>query len=239
MKKLYVLVFLIMFMGKIFSSQVQTRTIDAELNGKNVNFTVIFPKNALIYANHIDSRIILAISNKLQAWINKNKPDFESLFQSFKDYKIMYSPPVINIKEIGTNPWDTLAPRIFAGNFSSIGITEPALKSIGLSNWIREAILRGKPLTLEQRFTIRLQKALIEKISGIKDVTNIMEPLRVLLLANSKIPDGLGKKTITEIFNSISPDIKAAVIKEIMKKEAAFINRGGKFITHVPLVKFI
>lgn len=26
---------------------------------------------------------------------------------------------------------------------------------------------------------------------------------------------------------------------EIMKKEAAFINRGGKFITHVPLVKFI
>jgi SAM-dependent methyltransferase len=26
---------------------------------------------------------------------------------------------------------------------------------------------------------------------------------------------------------------------EIMKKEAAFMNRGGKFITHVPLVKFI
>lgn len=26
---------------------------------------------------------------------------------------------------------------------------------------------------------------------------------------------------------------------EIMKKEAAFINRGGRFITHVPLVKFI
>jgi len=26
---------------------------------------------------------------------------------------------------------------------------------------------------------------------------------------------------------------------EIMKKEASFINRGGKFITHVPLVKFI
>ena len=45
-----------------------------------------------------------------------------------------------------------------------LGVKESDLRSMGVSNWVRVNVLRGKPLAEDQRFLLRLQKAFIKKL---------------------------------------------------------------------------
>ena len=234
MKKLYVLVFLIMFMNRtVFCSYLGTDNI-GEVPAKIVytedNFRFNLPnKLFIITEKEIDLDMhgnqdagrsaVIGFDSKLNNVKIKDKiKDFIQKFQTIRSFFKAngIEMPTLELSDLKGNPWDTIAPRVFAEKF---GLKKSSLKSMGLSNWLRETILRGTPLTPEERFMIRLQKALIEKISRMTDVPKIMEALKALLLANSKIPDEFGKKSITDIFGSFKDaDTKKAVMLEIMKQ---------------------
>ena len=261
MKKLYVLVFLVMTMGKIFgSNQIVFNNLRNAIGIENANnfkyidvesfdsstkdsvnlefklpnndflFKLIIPKSNLTYSGQnvkggTTYTIKKEMIDRIELLLSKYQTDL-ILTRSFFTENSIDEMPNLTLSDLKDNPWDTLAPRIFAKEFD---LKKSDLTSSfgGIGNWIREAILRGAPLTPEQRFMIRLQKALIEKISGMTDAEKIMEPLKALLLANSKA--GFGEKSITDIFGSITnANTKKAVMLEIMKQlKSVTIEKNG------------
>lgn len=208
MKKLCVLMFFVGINGAAIYDSNSRDIFDNE--GSSVSVMLIdkpFTDHIKFYTTH------------MLKYFEKNNAQLEAL-KSFLN-SIKFTPGKLDLtmtfNDTKSNPWDSIAPAILASDFElNKADLKPRLG--GLSNWGRE-FFGGQKLTPEQRFMLRLQKALVKKINKTTNVNKILEPLRCLLLANELIPDGFGKKTITEIFNSIDDaQVKEFVMGKIMEQ---------------------
>ena len=194
MKKLYVLVFLVMFMSDL--SAIPETITDIKVIESGWVFD-IYPKETYLQEVSISERggiwerkVTPEAVTKIKAGVEKYKSDLTSIKEFFKANSIKI--PTLELSDLKGNPWSTLAPRIFA---DQTGLTESDLKPFFLRNI-------GK--TPEQKFILNLQKELIKKIiSESTKPENITKLLEILVLSNSSLPVGIGKTTV-ELLDSVN-----------------------------------
>ena len=225
MKKLYVLVFLIMFMGNMFSSDT---AIFKNKDGQ-YSFSILIPDTEVGRAITSDRIIIDNIPTKfvggykfirnaekgpIERGINEqsgfeidNKAKFDEIIAkqfidiiTLQDFvRSATSLKEYKIKKINfsDNPWDTLAPKAFA---EGTGLTESDLKT---------SVFRDIGKTTEQKFILNLQKQLIKKL---ETQLNDSEAVSKILGILKRLPAGIVKRP-----DELQKDLSAVLTKAQLK----------------------
>ncbi len=236
MKKLYVLVFLIMFMGKIFCLQdFDPKRIHFHIRDTNyfytqdqagiekdyVRFTDMeFVENKEYYSTLIRKYLdlyktdLLNISKFLKASGMESNLIKHSEARSKSDIDSVELR--IERKMLKDNPWNTLAPKAFA---ELTGLTESDLKP---------SVFKDIGKTGEQKFILNLQKQLIKKAidKSTADETRT-KLLKMLSQSNKSLPVGIGK-TIDELQEDLSAALTKSKVKLSMPAQTEIHSFSSK-----------
>lgn len=244
MKK-YILVLLIMIIGRIFCSDFDgsvSGTLNHTYTINGVNYTVSFPQSDLtgphdytetvggieikFYGQTIKKIIIKKTQIKLTDWVKTYKEKLSSLYKRYgiEQKKLLE----INVEDLSYNPYADFVPKAFAAKFDlNLSDLKPRLGGLRywLSNLLKKAL--GKKIsTPEELFALRLQNTLINKIKDERNTDKTIKLLKELFLAEQLAPDVVissFSEILDALVNKSGPNMKDEILKritgEIRKKQ--------------------
>lgn len=226
MKKLYVLVFLIMFMGKIFSS-----TTIQESSQEEETFTVpsiAYYDNSNQYIHKKNGDVVITLPSNAYETItsgggktgggmggsSREEPITEDVKLKPKIYDAIraklefYKKSFYELNEFfkaSSIEMPTLTLSDLKGNPWDTVAPKAFAEGTGITESdLKPSLFRNFGKTPEQKFILNLQRKLIEKIiSESTKPENITKLLEILVLSNSRLPVGIGKTTV-ELLDSLN-----------------------------------